>query len=105
MVRHPFGGVWNGIARLKIYEDALEIGPILPWLQIVIHYWRVALEELTIVEAVTRRRMRFRTPDDFRVFYSFFLAPWRRTILELLEELGVPVDFEPEPFDILFPGE
>jgi hypothetical protein len=60
---------------LKIFEYQLEIGPVWSGLRFLLPYWRVPLQELTVAEAVTRRRIRFRTKGDFRVFSAL---AWRR---------------------------
>lgn len=93
------------LVRLSIYSSGVELGPSLRWLKFWVPYWQVDLSEITASEALGRTRLtagvRFRTRDgDYRIFW--YRLP--EEVLEVLERLGVPVDYTRRRYRFLWPS-
>jgi len=99
-----YGGTGLGaatwpLAKLDLFANGLRIGPSTHWLGFVLSKWEARFEELTEVQAVGRSRLasyiRFRVGRYEVALFGSFNRP---EVLRCLEELGLSVGLDPEPF-------
>lgn len=100
-MRLGFTGIasWSyPLVRLTLYHDGVEIGPAVPFLKLVVPFWRALFREINGITILTRGRargLRFTTRDGaFVIFGTFRSEP----LIQALNQLGAHVDPVPQRF-------
>jgi len=100
-----FINYWNittPFARLEIFSNGIRVGPSFRMFRPMLPLWEARFDELqsvVLLQAIFGQGVRFRTNDDDKWIIFWYQSP--QTILEVLRELGVPTNPDPQRYRFL----